>query len=114
MGNASAARILLLLLIPGHVIFVITICFLESLGIPSPLFFLFYLLAAVCQVAILLYLCQLLVYFMWSKGTDPDNAAIPYLTAIGDLSLIKLDDPHHIATNVTELLNFTISEVTGQ
>jgi len=83
--NASAARILLLLLIPGHVIFVITICFLESLGIPSPLFFLFYLLAAVCQVAVLLYLCQVLVYWMWSKGTDPDNAAIPYLTAIGDL-----------------------------
>jgi len=83
--NASAARILLLLLIPGHVIFVIAICFLESLGIPSPLFFLFYLLAAVCQVAVLLYLCQILVYWMWSKGTDPDNAAIPYLTAIGDL-----------------------------
>jgi len=83
--NASAARILLLLLIPGHVIFVIAICFLESLGIPSPLFFLFYLLAAVCQVAVLLYLCQVLVYWMWSKGTDPDNAAIPYLTAIGDL-----------------------------
>ena len=33
----------------------------------------------------LLYLCQILVYWMWSKGTDPDNAAIPYLTALGDL-----------------------------
>ena len=22
---------------------------------------------------------------MWSRGTDPDNAAIPYLTAVGDL-----------------------------
>jgi len=22
---------------------------------------------------------------MWSRGSDPDNAAIPYLTAIGDL-----------------------------
>ena len=37
------------------------------------------------QVAVLLYLCQVLVYSMWSRGTDPDNAAIPYLTAIGDL-----------------------------
>ena len=37
------------------------------------------------QVAILLYLCQVLVYSMWARGTDPDNAAIPYLTAIGDL-----------------------------
>lgn len=83
--NASVARVLLLLLIPGHVIFIIAICFLENLGIPTPLFFIFYLLAAVCQVAVLLYLCQILVYWMWSKGTDPDNAAIPYLTAIGDL-----------------------------
>ena len=33
----------------------------------------------------LLYLCQVLVYWMWSRGTDPDNAAIPYLTAVGDL-----------------------------
>ena len=37
------------------------------------------------KVAVLLYLCQVLVYSMWSRGTDPDNAAIPYLTAIGDL-----------------------------
>ena len=34
------------------------------------------------QVAVLLYLCQVLVYSMWSRGTDPDNAAIPYLTAV--------------------------------
>jgi len=84
--NASVARVLLFLLFPGHIIFVIVICFLDDhLGTPTPLFFVFYLLAAVAQVAVLLYLCQVLVYWMWSKGTDPDNAAIPYLTAIGDL-----------------------------
>jgi len=83
--NASIARVLLLILFPGHIIFVIAICFLENLGTPTPLFFIFYLLAALSQVAVLLYLCQILVYWMWSKGTDPDNAAIPYLTAIGDL-----------------------------
>ena len=38
------------------------------------------------QVAILLYLCNVLVYWMWSRGTDPDNAAIPYLTAVRLLS----------------------------
>ena len=27
-------------------------------------------------------MCQLLVYWMWSRGIDPDNAAIPYLTAV--------------------------------
>jgi hypothetical protein len=48
--NASVARVLLLLLIPGHVIFIIAICFLENLGTPTPLFFVFYLLAALCQV----------------------------------------------------------------
>eukprot|EP00092_Neocalanus_flemingeri_P017053 GFUD01018441.1.p1 GENE.GFUD01018441.1~~GFUD01018441.1.p1 ORF type:complete len:470 (+),score=42.68 GFUD01018441.1:662-2071(+) len=83
--NASIARVLLLILFPGHIVFIAAICFLESLGTPTPLFFLFYLVAALSQVAVLLYLCQILVYWMWSKGTDPDNAAIPYLTAIGDL-----------------------------
>ena len=39
----------------------------------------------VLQVGLLLYLCQVMVYWMWSRGTDPDNAAIPFLTAIGDL-----------------------------
>jgi len=85
VANASMARVLLALAIPGHIIFIIAICSLETLGVPSVLFVLFYLIAALCQVAVLLYLCQILVYSMWSKGTDPDNAAIPYLTAIGDL-----------------------------
>ena len=34
---------------------------------------------------LLLYLCRLLVYWLWSRGSDPDNCAIPYLTALGDL-----------------------------
>ena len=36
----------------------------------------------VVQVVLLLYMCQILIYWMWSRGTDPDNAAIPYLTAV--------------------------------
>jgi len=83
--HASIARILLILLIPGHLIFVLALCILEAKGIPTLLFLVTYLLAGLCQVAILLYLCQILVYYMWSRGTDPDNAAIPYLTAVGDL-----------------------------
>ena len=27
-------------------------------------------------------MCQILVYWMWKRGVDPDNAAIPYLTAV--------------------------------
>jgi len=59
---------------------------------------------------------------MWSRGTDPDNAAIPYLTAVGDLigtsllalsfialesigdtSLQNLEETHHhnLAHNVS-------------
>ena len=34
---------------------------------------------------ILLFFCQWIVALLWSMGVDPDNAAIPYLTAFGDL-----------------------------
>ena len=37
------------------------------------------------QVCLLLHICRILVPFLWSRGTDPDSAAIPYLTALGDL-----------------------------
>ena len=33
----------------------------------------------------LLYTATWLVPLIWIKGADPDNVAIPYLTAIGDL-----------------------------
>merc|ERR1711936_1184425 len=97
--------------------------------VPSVLFMVLYLVAAVMQVAILLYLCQLIVYWMWKRGTDPDNAAIPYLTAIGDLvgtsllavafivleqvgdtSLENLEESHHGEGmhNATMAVNSTI------
>ena len=37
------------------------------------------------QVGLLLHLASVLVTSMWARATDPDNAAIPYLTATGDL-----------------------------
>ncbi|CAF4037392.1 unnamed protein product, partial [Adineta steineri] len=37
------------------------------------------------MVAILLYIAQWLVIFVWRHERDPDNVCIPYLTAIGDL-----------------------------
>lgn len=37
------------------------------------------------QVILLLYIAQLMVVWMWTKGMDPDSSAIPYLTAAGDL-----------------------------
>jgi len=83
--HAMPSRVLLSLLFPGHTIFVFIIFTVKILDLPSPLFLIFYLVAAVIQVAVLLYMCQILVYWMWKRGVDPDNAAIPYLTAIGDL-----------------------------
>lgn len=37
------------------------------------------------QVAILLYVAHVMVHYMWKASIDPDNSAIPYLTALGDL-----------------------------
>ncbi|KAG7265506.1 hypothetical protein CRUP_034298 [Coryphaenoides rupestris] len=36
-------------------------------------------------VAILLYVADLIVRLMWRRSLDPDNFSIPYLTALGDL-----------------------------
>jgi solute carrier family 41 len=33
----------------------------------------------------LLYICHIMIHWMWTQHIDPDNSAIPYLTAIGDL-----------------------------
>jgi len=37
------------------------------------------------QVGLLLHVASVLVYSMWERREDPDNSAIPYLTALGDL-----------------------------
>jgi len=119
--HAMPARVLLSLLFPGHTIFVFIIFAVKILSLPSFFFLFFYLCAAVIQVFILLYMAQALVYWMWARGIDPDNAAIPYLTAIGDLlgtsllalafiilelmgdtSLSNLEDEEHGASHLAE------------
>ncbi|XP_077781103.1 solute carrier family 41 member 3 isoform X2 [Podarcis muralis] len=84
--NSKSARVLILLVIPGHLLFIYTIHFLQA-GHTAPTFTFvsFYLTAAVLQVAILLYLADILVRLFWRKGMDPDNYSIPYLTALGDV-----------------------------
>ena len=32
-----------------------------------------------------MYIANWLVHLLWRRGSDPDNSAIPYLTAVGDL-----------------------------
>ena len=99
----------MLLVIPGHLLFSFTISLLEAgHTVPTFLFVVTYLAAAllqvskhctfeqfiiksislhfnVFQVCLLLHICRILVPFLWGRGTDPDSAAIPYLTALGDL-----------------------------
>lgn len=35
---------------------------------------------------LLLYVAHIIIHAMWRFKIDPDNSAIPYLTALGDLS----------------------------
>ncbi|XP_069793557.1 solute carrier family 41 member 1 isoform X7 [Narcine bancroftii] len=84
--NSTSARVLLLLVVPGHLIFIFSIRLLRAGHLViSPIFITFYLTAAVLQVVLLLYAAELLVRLTWTLRLDPDNFSIPYLTAIGDL-----------------------------
>ncbi|XP_075430706.1 solute carrier family 41 member 3 [Ascaphus truei] len=84
--NSKSSRVLFLLVVPGHLLFLYTIHLLQGGHTAlTALFVTFYLTAALLQVFILLYVADLIVRFMWRKGLDPDNFSIPYLTALGDL-----------------------------
>ncbi|CAB1354226.1 unnamed protein product [Coregonus sp. 'balchen'] len=84
--NSKSARVLIFLVVPGHLIFLYTIHLLKGgHGALTPAFVCLYLCAALLQVVILLYTADLMVRWMWRRGLDPDNYSIPYLTALGDL-----------------------------
>ena len=63
-------------------------------------------------MAILLYLCQILVYWMWKRGVDPDNAAIPYLTAV----IYHITTKHKVSYHISymHLVNFSTFEQRAQ
>ncbi|KAM7179755.1 solute carrier family 41 member 2 isoform 2-T2 [Macrochelys suwanniensis] len=84
--NNKSAQVLLLLVIPGHLIFLYTIHLMKS-GHTSltPIFIAVYLFAALLQVFTLLWIADWMVHHFWKKGKDPDSFSIPYLTALGDL-----------------------------
>merc|ERR1719192_1917422 len=84
-ANATAALVLLLLVIPGHLLFNLAIGVSQGFRMLSPLFLVLYLTAATLQVGLLLHVASVMVHSMWRRGIDPDNSAIPYLTALGDL-----------------------------
>ncbi|XP_063053847.1 solute carrier family 41 member 2 [Engraulis encrasicolus] len=84
--NQRSAQVLLLLVVPGHLIFLFIIHLLQgSENSLSPLFVTLFLTAAVLQVFLLLSIADWMVHCLWRIGRDPDTCSIPYLTALGDL-----------------------------
>uniref|UniRef100_A0A669CMD8 Solute carrier family 41 member n=1 Tax=Oreochromis niloticus TaxID=8128 RepID=A0A669CMD8_ORENI len=84
--NSKSARVLVTLVVPGHLLFLYTIHLLQGGHTAmTPMFIMCFLLAALLQVGILLYVASLMVRWLWRRGLDPDNFSIPYLTALGDL-----------------------------
>ncbi|XP_048000298.1 solute carrier family 41 member 2-like isoform X1 [Leguminivora glycinivorella] len=88
VGTAAAkvARMLLVLAVFGQIIFMIVADWLYmgyvSIGFA---FGITYIMCSLLQVMVLLYMAYVLIHLMWKRKKDPDNAAIPYLTALGDL-----------------------------
>ncbi|KAM4570248.1 solute carrier family 41 member 2 [Odontesthes bonariensis] len=85
-ANHRSAQVLLLLVLPGHLIFLYTIHLMKSGHTTlTPIFMSVYLAAALLQVLLLLSIADWMVHSMWRSGKDPDSFSIPYLTALGDL-----------------------------
>ncbi|KAI1708410.1 divalent cation transporter domain-containing protein [Ditylenchus destructor] len=84
--ESTQAWVLLGMALPGHIIFGALIFLVQSNSIRFYiLFFVFYLAIALIQVSLLLYICQWLSRAIWLLKCNPDNNAIPLLTAMGDL-----------------------------
>lgn len=83
---AKTARILLLMTIPALIfIFVADVIHTNQITI-GIVFTLIYWFVSLLQVSLLLYTAHVIIHWMWRHKIDPDNSAIPYLTAMGDLS----------------------------
>lgn len=83
---AKSARILYLISIPGQVIFIFIADAIQmrqsTIGAP---FVFTYLTASLIQLTLLLLIAHTMIHTMWRFAIDPDSAAIPFLTAFGDL-----------------------------
>lgn len=88
-GDARCARILMFVVLPGQTVFMVIIHYVtQALGNESKLtvsFGIAYLIAALLQVFTLLNITFWLVPTLWRFRFNPDNWAIPLLTALGDL-----------------------------
>ncbi|XP_071438703.1 solute carrier family 41 member 1 [Hetaerina americana] len=84
--QARTARILIMMSIPGQLVFIFAADYIFTGKVSlSAAFVLSYLTVSIVQVMLLLYIAHILIHFMWKRKFDPDNCAIPYLTSLGDL-----------------------------
>lgn len=85
--HACTARVLIGLAVPGAFCFVFLIVAVRSrcTAVPDPLFMFLYICAVLLQVCILFVAAHGIVNVLWRSGINPDNAAIPYVTSLGDL-----------------------------
>lgn len=83
-AHSIMARLLLCLSIPSHLLFIFLIKLVRDHFAMTPTFLGCYMFAAIFQVAILIQISYYLVHFLWIKGFNPDNSALPFLTALGD------------------------------
>ena len=85
-NEQNIESLLLSIVVPGHLIFNgLLSMFNEDIENSSNYMFTsVYLAAALIQVGILLKLANYLVDWLWNNNIDPDSAAIPYLTSLGD------------------------------
>lgn len=84
--NSTTARLLVLMSIPAHLLYFFVIRGMEGENTaPVTLVFLgLYMMFAVLQVAVLIFLAHNLVNLLWRCYIDPDNYSTPLLTATGD------------------------------
>lgn len=115
--HSRTARILLAMVIPGHLLFGYGITLIKGGDtVLTPTFLPIYLASAfiqasyrnvklfkliclilenydlvsnsffILQITLLLYIAQCMIQILWRLKIDPDNSAIPLLTALGDFS----------------------------
>jgi len=79
------ARLLLAITVPTHFFYLIIIRYWQNNFVFTAPFLIFYMLAVLAQVALLLYLAYVSVLWAWKKRINPDNSAIPFTSALADV-----------------------------
>lgn len=83
--HARLCRLLVLLSIVCHFCFLYVIHLIPNNFALTAHFVIAFLSAELLQLLLLLYLAHVLVHLQWLAGIDPDNNAIPFMTALADL-----------------------------